>query len=160
MAGTTKELIEFSHEDWTAVVERARELDIARRGWMNLYPEVLDEFGVARPRGSVIGLGAVFRVHGPTIPTATWVFRTNKAPGTIGLEHGLRTKVLDRLRGNDIQPPQGSFRLQDNTRRGLVLRLADGVDAEDVLAWLMEAVDDLCPLQLTGNWLAEVHEPT
>ena len=157
MAAPKAEKLEFTHQDWSAVVARTKGLVAAGRGWVNLYPEVHDEEGLARPSSPAIGLGAMFRTNGPTIPTATWVMATGKEPATIGLEHGLRTKVLAQLREHGIAPPEGSFRLQDNARRGLVLRLPADVAVEDVLGWLMEAVDDLCPLQLTGNWQAEVH---
>jgi len=158
MASAKAEQIEFDHTDWARVVDRATELAAARRGWINLYPEVEDEHGLAQPGGPVVGLGAIFRAKGPTVPMATWLMATDKAPGTVGLEHGLRSKVLPRLREHGIEPPPGSFRLQDNSRRGLVIRLPADVEPAAVLAWLMEAVDDLCPLQLTGQWLAEVYE--
>jgi hypothetical protein len=157
MAPAKPEWIEFGHQDWSAVVARAEVLVAAQRGWLNLSPEITDDEGIAHGGSKPVGLGAVFRTVGPTVPIGTWVVRTAKAPGTVGVEHDLRTKVLPRLTENGITPPAGSFRLQDNPRRGLVLRLPDDVVVEDVLSWLMQAVDDLCPLQLTGNWLAAFH---
>lgn len=151
------EQIEFTHEDWSAVVKRAMDLSDARRGWINLYPEVEDDEGFAREGAPVIGLAAMFRTFGPTVPSATWVFATSREPATIGIQHNLRSKVLPRLRENNIYAPEGTVRMQDNGRRGLVLRLPAATTVEVVLAYLMASVDDLCPLQLTGGWLAEVH---
>ena len=158
MAAPRPEQIEFRHDEWDAVVERAEALAAARRGWVNLYAEVEDEEGMARPGAPAIGLGAMFRTGGPTVPTATWVMPTGKDPGTVGIAHAARSKVLPVLVEKGIEPPAGCFRLQDNPRRGLVLRLPDPVATADVIAWMMEAIDELCPLQLTGHWMAEIHD--
>lgn len=40
---------------------------------------------------------------------------------------------------------------------GLVVRLGGDTLADLVLAWMMEAIDELCPVQLTGAWRADVH---
>jgi len=158
MAPSPREEIEFTHDDWTGVVERAGAMAGSGKGWINLHPEVIDVDGLAEDGGGPrVGLGAMFWTRGPAVPMATWVMATSKAASTIGIEHGVRAKVLRRLRDQGIEPPPGAVMVQDNARRGLVLRLPDGAEPEVVLGWLMEAVDELCPLQLTGAWLAQLH---
>lgn len=147
------EQIEFRYDDWSRLVARVEGMAAAEKGWVNLVPEVEADEATA-PRSRLAGL---FSAAGPTVPLATWVAPTPGKPASAGVQHGLGTKAVARLREHGIEVPAGSVVVQDNPRRGLVVRLADGTDAEAVLAWLMEAVDDMCPAQLTGHWLADVH---
>ena len=151
------EQIEFSHTDWSGLIERARALVAGGRGWVNLLPEVRDD-PAREDEASRSWLGGLFRGGGPMVPLGTWVVATRKEPATVGVAHGLRMKVVPRLVEHGITAPAGWVVLQDNPRRGLVVRPRPDAAPEDVLGWLMEAVDDLCPDQLTGHWLAEVHD--
>jgi hypothetical protein len=47
--------------------------------------------------------------------------------------------------------------VQDHVRRGLILRLDDPPDTAAVLAWCLKAIEILCPIPVTGAWLAEVY---
>ena len=37
-----------------------------------------------------------------------------------------------------------------------MVRVPDDEQPEQVLSWLMSAIDELCPVQITGQWLAEI----
>lgn len=150
---TPSEQVEFRYDDWSAVLARIDGLSASRQGWVNLLPEVTPDEDVS-PRSR---LGSLFSSAGPLVPMATWVAATGTRPASAGIQHGVGAKVVARLRDHGVAPPSGSAVVQDHGRRGLVLRLADDTDADVVVAWLMDAVDDLCPVQLTGRWLAEIH---
>ena len=97
--------------------------------------------------------------RGPTVPMGTWVVATDGAPASVGISHGVREKAMPRLRAAGVVAPARWKLVQDNARRGLVARIPSDEAPEEVLAWLMGAIDELCPVPLTGHWLAELHTP-
>ncbi|MEJ7584898.1 MAG: hypothetical protein WKF43_12650 [Acidimicrobiales bacterium] len=147
------EQIEFRYDEWAAELARIEAMARAGRGWVNLRPEVEDD-DAAAPRSKVAGL---FSAAGPTVPLATWVAPTGRDPASAGVQHGVAAKVVSRLQEHGVGLPPGAVVVQDHSRRGLVVRLADDTGADVILAWMMEAVDDLCPVALTGHWRADIH---
>lgn len=150
--------IEF-HRVATGPVETVlAELFAAAEGWVNLLPEV-EEADVAAVTPSVIG--GLFRAPGPPIPLTTLIAptegRRGRTPGQLGMTHGAGTPVLRRLAEQGLPLPEGWTMVQDHVRRGLVLRLGDHPDAAVALDWALRAAEALCPIPLTGGWLAEVH---
>lgn len=129
-------------------------------GWLNLFPEVL-EGDVERVTPSAVGL--LFRAAGPPIPQATIIApirrRRGGKPGQVGLTHGIGTKVLPRLAGVGVVLPDGWTMVQDHVRRGVVVKVDGDFEPEVVLDWSLRAASALCPVPLTGGWLAEVHHP-
>jgi len=152
------EAIEFRFDDWLAVTGRMDALAAAGHGWVNLFPEVSEDDLDADADPPSSGLAGLLRGGGPRVPMGTWVAATGRRRASVGLQHGLREKVKARLQDHGIAPPVGWSVVQDHPRRGVVVELPATTAPEEALAWLMEAVDDLCPFQLTGQWLAEVHD--
>jgi hypothetical protein len=154
VARTTPEQLEFRYDQWEPVLERMAELTRAGRGWLNLYPETVED--TEEDEGSSV-MGGLFGRRGPAVPMGTWVAATERAPASVGISHGVREKVVPRLREAGVHARDGWHLVQDNPRRGLVARLPADATPEEILAWLMSAIDELCPVALTGNWLAEIH---
>ena len=139
------------HEPVSSVVE-VRPPDLAplldvldRSGWVNLRPAIDPEQAPADPSS---GLFALFGARGPAVPLCTW----HAGERAAGIEHGTGPKVVRRL---DV--PSGWRVTQDHPRRGLVVAVPPGVGDEEVLAWLISAGTQLCPVPTTGTWVAEVH---
>ena len=129
-------------------------------GWLNLFPEVEEDDVVAVTPSAVASL---FRAPGPPIPQVTVIpaRRSGRGHGLteVGITHGVGTRVVSRLAGEGITLPEGWTVVQDHVRRGLVLRLPVEVDAATIVAWTLRAAEALCPVPITGAWLAEVHQP-
>jgi hypothetical protein len=153
---STPEQIEFRYDAWEPVLARMAELAEAGNGWLNLYPET-DEDDPEPAAGSSVLRGLVGG-RGPAVPMGTWVAATPKAPASVGVAHGVKEKVAPRLRAAGVFAPERWQLVQDNARRGLVVRVPADETPEEILAWLMSAIDELCPVTLTGHWLAEVHQ--
>jgi hypothetical protein len=157
VARPTPEQIEFRYDQWEPVLERMATMAAAGRGWVNLYPETTEHHDADAAEGGGL-LAGVFRGRGPAVPMGTWVAATDKAPASVGLSHGARQKVAPVLREAGIFAP-GTWKLvQDNPRRGLVVRVPADASPDEILHWLMSAVDQLCPVAVTGHWLAEFHD--
>jgi hypothetical protein len=152
--------IEFPATQTAPVVAALEGLVVEGGGWINLFPEVM-EGDVERVTPSAVGL--LFRAAGPPIPQATIIApargRRATKPGQVGLTHGVGTKVLPRLAAEGIARPDGWTMVQDHVRRGVVLRVDEFVPGI-VVEWSLRAASALCPVPLTGGWLAEVHHPS
>ena len=70
--------------------------------------------------------GGLFGRRGPAVPMGTWVVATERAPASVGISHGVREKVVPRLREAGVHARDGWHLVQDNPRRGLVARLPAG----------------------------------
>jgi hypothetical protein len=110
----------------------------------NLVPGV-DEEEV--PQRSL--LGQVFGNSGPVVPFATWT------PGEIGLQHATGPRVVRTLEERGVPVPETWYVVSDHPKRGVVLRTY-AAPVEEVLGWLVRAATVLCPLPITGPWLAQV----
>lgn len=110
----------------------------------NLSPGV-DEERVP-PRSA---LGQLFGASGPTVPLATWT------PGEIGIQHAAGTRVVRTLADRGVPVPEEWYVAADHPKRGLVVRTYQSPPAE-VLDWLVRAATVLCPIPITGPWIAGV----
>lgn len=150
--------IPFSGVARAEVVEAVSAMIMAESGWVNLFPEVPDD---DRRMVEPSILGQWFRAPGPPIPMATLVApgdgRRDRQLASIGMEHGAGARAAQRLAEAGAGVPEGWKVVQDHIRRGLVVQVPDPVDAEEVVDWMMAAVPVLCPVRLTGEWLAELH---
>src|SRR5205085_11772828 len=124
------ELLEFRPDDLAAVVAA-----VADAGWVNVQPDV-DEVPEAG------GFFAVFSGQGPAVPFGTW----HRGDRSLGLQHGTGPKLARRL-----TLPPGWRVVQDHPRRGLVLRVPDGVTDADALAWLVATATEVATVPLTGR---------
>lgn len=152
------ERIEFTGGDTGAARAALDGLVAAGAGWANLFPEVEEDDARAVTPTAV---ASWFRVPGPPIPQATFIAptegRRGRVPAQLGLTHGVGAVVVPRLAEAGLPLGEGWTVVQDHLRRGLVLRLADPVDTGLVLGWSLRAIEALCPIPVTGGWLAEVH---
>ena len=149
------QLLEFSREDATGVVELMTELAAAREGWINLRPRV-----AGGDRQPPPGLFGVFSASGPHVPLCTWVpagTGRRRAPRqSLGIQHATGTKAAARLVALGLPLPAGWVVTQDHPRRGLVVEAPADTSPEAALAWLLSAADALCPARLTDQWTATV----
>ena len=155
MPRSTPEQIEFRYDEWEPVLARMEEMTVAGYGWLNLYPETVNDAGEGGGPPSVIG--GLFGRSGPEVPMGTWMAATGRKAASVGVSHGVKGKVVRRLREAGIHARTGWHLVQDNPRRGVVARLPADATPDEILSWLMSAIDELCPVALTGRWLAEVH---
>ena len=63
--------------------------------------------------------------------------------------------MLHRLAAEGIPLPDGWTMVQDHVRRGVVVRVDGAFDPEQVVTWALRAASALCPVPLTGGWLAD-----
>lgn len=94
-------------------------------------------------------LGQVFGNSGPVVPLATWT------PGEIGIQHAAGQRATRRLGEAGCPVPEEWYVASDHPRRGMVLKTY-GADPADELRWLVRASTLLCPLPITGPWVAGV----
>jgi len=153
------ERFEFRGEDPAPVVAAMAELEAAHRGWVNLQPGIRPED--EPPPGSV--LGVVFGGVAPEVPVCTWVAgragRRGVAPDRIGIQHATGGRAIRRLAEAGVTVPAGWRWVQDHPRRGLVVQVAPGTPAAQVVAFLVAAGEVLSRVPLTGTWLAHVYRP-
>jgi hypothetical protein len=150
--------VEFQPDRLDAVVAEMEAIGQTGIGWLNLEPAVeVDDVAAA---GS--GTFALFSGRGPVVPLATWTparvqRRGRREPAMIGLQHpaGLKAKPLLAELGHPV--PDGWVVVQDHVRKGLVVSLPDGTDAEGALDWVIRAARLLSTVPLTGQWRAAVY---
>ena len=71
------EQIEFRYDEWEPVLERMNELSREGTGWINLFPETVDEEIDRPPSGSSV-FGTLFRNQAPEVPLGTWTARPTR----------------------------------------------------------------------------------
>ena len=125
-------------------------------GWLTLQP-AFDAESMPPPRRS----GGFFTARGPFVPVASWVPGERTRQGVdyvaIGIQHGAGGAVVDWLGERGLAVPDGWEVLDDHPGRGLVIAVPPAGERAEVLRWLLDAGDLLCPVQLTGEWRAIVH---
>jgi hypothetical protein len=136
-----KVTVAFTADD-LAPVEAA--LDPA--GWVNLEPDVDDP--PPEPRKG--WFGSVFSNRGPMLPFATW----HPGERSAGLQHDTGPKLARR-----VEIPPGWRVAHDHPRRGLVLRVPEGVTDAEVLRWLVDTGEALSPIETFRKWHAVVVTP-
>jgi hypothetical protein len=129
-------------------------LAAARRGWVNLAPDLGDDHSAAQR-------GGWFSARGPAAPHATYLAgrqrRSGRSdPAQVGIEHASGTKAAKRLAEAGHAVPAGWVVRQDHPKRGLVVEVPTGEPAERVVTWLLEAAVQLSRVPLGERWVAEV----
>jgi len=149
-------MVEFGREDRAGVVATMDAMAAGERGggWVNLSPAVDPDDVPPSPTFRI------FSVRGRIVPLCTWAppERGRRAPSaaSIGVQHGTGTRVVPLLAEVGVAVPDGWRVMQDQPKRGLVIAVPDSVVHDDVLVWLLQAGDALCPLRY-DRWRAAVH---
>ena len=149
--------IEFTLDDRHAVIAAMDELRANRRGWVTIQPLVHADEMPQQTGGPVTGwlTGGL-----PPLPVGTWTApvqrRKHLRPGSLGLAHPANAKVARRLVDAGVVAPQGWRAVQDNARRGVVLKVPADTPSVDILDWLMPAIVELTPIDTTGEFRATV----
>lgn len=150
----------FSHpspvvipHDATVVARVFDELAAARKGWVNLMPEIPTDVPVPSTPNAL----AVFSKRGPAVPLGTWTAPTEArngttAPAELGVQHGAAARAADTLTGTAGAVPSGWLVVSDHPRRGIVVRAADVASTLDQARWLLDALDALCLPPTTGHF--------
>lgn len=149
------EVVTFTVADLGAVVAEMATL-VPREGWLTLQP-AFDAESAPAPRRS----SGFFTSRGPHIPVANWVPGERTRQGidyiAVGVQHGAGSKVLDLLAERGHVLPTGWESIDDHPGSGLVVAVPPAADHAEVLGWLLDTADHLCPVQLTGEWRASIH---
>lgn len=95
------------------------------------------------------GLSHLLGNRGPVVPLATWT------PGEIGIQHVVGQHVTRFLAERDCPVPEEWYVASEHPKRGLVLKTY-GSPAGQTLAWLVQAVRLLNPLEVHFPWQAVV----
>jgi hypothetical protein len=156
VSGALPDLVVFGAEDTGEVVARMRDLQVDRSGWINVDPEVTADDLERAPR-----TGGIFSGRGPAVPELSWVpgrpGRRGIPPVSIGVRHASGPKLVDRLAGDGHPVPADWDVVDDSPRRGLVARLPEGADPDEVLTWLLHTGELVTAVPLTGRWRASIH---
>ncbi len=153
------QMVEFRVDDTAAVVEHMHRLGRLHDGWVNLRPAIPPEDEPARPSP----LTMLFSSGIHDVPTCTWVagkldrHGQDAGPDSIGVQHATGTRTASTLRSLGVPVPQGWRAVQDHPRRGLVVLVPVGTEHGEELSWLLQAGTALSRVQVTGEWIAEVH---
>jgi hypothetical protein len=149
-------LVEFSVENLAPVTAVMAELASPASGWLTLQPAFDADEAPPMRRGS-----GFFTARGPYVPVGNWVPGERTRQGidytALGIQHGNASKVVEWLAEHGLTIPTGWEVISDHAARGLIVAVPPAEDHEKVLAWLLDAGDRLCPIQLTGEWRATVH---
>jgi hypothetical protein len=159
MSSTGLLLVEFDRGDPSEVVDHMNRLSATLGGWINFQPNVDPE----DVPGSGFNLLSVFSARGPAIPLATWMpglhdRKGGTTPAEVGIQHPAGSRAIPVIRTRNLDLPDGWRPIQDNPKRGLVLRLPPAVAPDAVVAWLLDATTALCAYPLPDSWLAAVYD--
>ena len=162
MAAFSQNVISFVTSE-TAEVEAAMR-DLSERGggdgWINIGPALTDAQQQLLPEPSM--LGSWFSARGPTVPMATWTPSSSGSrprPVSIGIDHGVGPKALERLREAGLPLPTDWRKVQDNAKRGIVVEVPRTVEHRIVIGWLVSACWSLCRIDIDDHWSAVVNSP-
>lgn len=151
-------VIEFELTERTPVVAAMEDLAAQHRGWVTVQPLVHAEEIPETRSGPLSGwlTGGL-----PPLPIGTWTApelrRGRLRPGSVGLAHPANARVARRLVDAGVVMP-GSWRaVQDNARRGVVLRTPPETPPGEILDWMLAAIVELTPIDTTGEFRATVH---
>jgi hypothetical protein len=133
--------VAFSADDVSPVVAA---LDPA--GWVNLEPDIEDP----PPPPGRGWVASIFSNRGPMPTFATW----HPGERSAGIQHNTGPKLARR-----VAVPAGWRVVQDHPRRGLVVRVPEGVADEQVLRWLVDLGEELTQVDTDRKWHAVVHTP-
>lgn len=151
---------EFTRSDPRPAVKLVAEVLENAGQWVNLEPVVDDDdWSVLAVRR---GMAGWFSGRGSDLPFVTLVGRTRGRrpdPPTLGVEHGTGPRASSRLTERDVVPPATWRRRQDHAKRGLVYVAEGAPDATETVAFVLDAVAVLSPIELGGQWSAIMHRP-
>ena len=152
-------VIEFSLQDLRPVLTAMVEMADAGRGWINLQPAV-DPDDLTQTSS---GMFRMFSAVGSEVPLCTWTptkgGRRSPPAVSLGVQHGVGTKLVPRLTEIGIEVPAGWRVVQDQSRRGLVVSVPADERHDVVLVWLLEVGEAVCRPDHDG-WVAALHRPT
>ncbi len=148
--------VSFRRHEFDAVLPYMARLDEAHAGWINFEAAIHVED--APPPASGL-FGTLFTSRGPDVPLVTWApgeLRKGGAVGraTVGILHPSGPGAAKRV---DI--PTGWVKLQDHSKKGLVLAVAAGTPHAELLDWVLGAAITLSVIPLTGEWRASIYAP-
>jgi hypothetical protein len=147
------EIIDFTYDDLDRIVAVMGELAEAKRGWVNIRPNVDPD--TVPPQGRL----RVFSVQGPHVPVATWALPEEKQRPqyiSIGLQHPAAERAKQVLARTSLLVDPRWRVLADHPRRGIVIAVPMDEDRSTVLNWLLRAAQIMCRLPFDG-WKASVY---
>jgi hypothetical protein len=150
--------IEFTLDQRDEVLAAMAELAASHRGWVNIQPLVEAADMPEQRTGLISGwlTGGL-----PPLPMGTWTAPTERRgtvrPGSIGLGHGANAKVAQRLVAAGVVMPATWKAVQDNARRGVVLKVPAAAPVAEVLEWILAAIVELTTMETTGEYRATFH---
>ena len=149
------EVVDFDADATTVVVQAMENISGEGHGWINLQPHVAPED--TPPSG---GPFRVFSVRGPAVPLCTWLPAEIGQRGTpyvsLGVQHGVGTRVAGQLADCGCGVPDGWRLLQDHPKKGLVVAAPAETPNSTLLDWLIRAGHALCPVDYV-HWRAIIH---
>jgi hypothetical protein len=156
-----RQLVEFTRDDFSEVVELIRRVVDAGAGWVNIEPildeEAMDEVQRTTPPAVI----RLFSGRGGKIPFGTFVAGDKRKGGVgqLGLEHGAGPRVVPQLREAGIALPEGWRIRQDHGKRGIVCDVPPTEDPTVIVQWIVAAAMQLTEVRLSGWWTAVIHTP-
>jgi hypothetical protein len=147
-------VVEFRRDDRGRVLAHMDAARARRRGWMNLQPVPVREEEAATTTSIFSGPSP------PKLPLCTWKVeeRRGRVETTLGIQHGVGSRIAPHLRQAGVTAAPDWRVLQDHRRRGLVVQVPPDADDEVVLDWLLRAGDLLALVDTTGSWAAELYD--
>ena len=147
-------IVEFRDDDRGRVLAHMEAAFARRRGWINLQPVPVHEEEAATTTSIFSGPSP------PKLPLCTWKVeeRRGRIETTLGIQHGVGSRIAPHLRRAGVTAAPEWRVLQDHRRRGLVVQVPPAADDEVVLDWLMRAGALLALVDTTGSWAAELYE--
>lgn len=155
---TSRHQVEFTLDERDEVLAAMGELAASHRGWVNIQPLVEAADMPEQRTGLISGwlTGGL-----PPLPVGTWTAPTMRRgtpqPSSIGLGHGANAKVATRLVDAGVVMPATWKAVQDNARRGVVLKVPPTAPVTDVLDWILGAIVALTTMDTTGEYRATFH---
>lgn len=149
------EVVTFAVDDLGPVTAVMAEL-VPASGWLVVQPGFDADAVPTRRRTS-----GFFASRGPYVPVGSWVPGERTRQGVeyvaVGIQHGAGGQVAGLLAERGQPVPVGWEPIDDHPGRGLVVAVPPATPHAEVLGWLLDAADHLCPVQLTGEWRATIH---
>jgi len=150
--------IEFAFGDRDAVVAAMDDLAARHQGWVTIQP-LVDIEDMPQPSGGPLTGWLTGGL--PPLPIGTWtapeIRRGRERPGSVGLAHPANARVARRLVDAGVVMPATWQAVQDNARRGVVLKVPPDAPRHEILAWLLDAMVELTPIDTTGEFRASIH---
>jgi len=134
------ERVEFSSEEFSAVIESMEKLAQAGDGWINLIPQIDDH----EEKSTSLGFFTLLSGGGMGVTMCTWIPRAHDHSGrdqpSLGITHATGHRAGAELYAHAVAIPEAWFVEQDHPRRGLVLRVPNDEPNDQVLTWSLKAM--------------------